>query len=218
MLDGGALRGVAYVASRVGSLDAPLALGLVEQTVAPFGLAIQRENDRTDATYDGLTGLLAPRAFRLALREELERARGRGGRVLSLWFVDTDRFKCVNDQRGHAAGDGVLQQMAELLRAGTVTGIDQVARNGGDEFCALVHDTQKTHAIERAQAFCEAVRRHDFGAGIRVTASVGVASCPLDADAANGLLELADAAMYHSKREGRDRVSFVLDGAFAVYR
>jgi len=63
------------------------------------------------------------------------------------------------------------------------------------------------------------VRRHDFGIPMQITASVGVASFPYDARDANELLEVADAAMYHSKRSGRDRVSFAVNGAaFAVYR
>ncbi|HTC29161.1 MAG TPA: GGDEF domain-containing protein, partial [Candidatus Acidoferrum sp.] len=174
---------------------------------------------RADATYDGLTGLLTPRAFRTRLRDEIASARFGAHKVLTLWFVDTDRFKAVNDTHGHAAGDAVLQAMAELLRAQGVPEVDVAGRNGGDEFCALIHDAQKTVAIERAQSFCEAVRRHEFGVPLRITASVGVASFPHDARDANELLEVADAAMYHSKRTGRDRVSFAVNGTtFAVFR
>ena len=139
--------------------------------------------------------------------------------MLTLWFVDTDHFKQVNDTYGHAAGDAVLQGMGQLLRAHTVADVDALARNGGDEFCAIVHDAQKTFAIERAQEFCDSVRAMDFGIPLRITASVGVASFPYDAADANELLEVADAAMYHSKRNGRDRVSFAVNGAqFSVYR
>jgi diguanylate cyclase (GGDEF)-like protein len=185
----------------------------------PYAIALERELARADATYDGLTGLLTPRALRNRLRDEIARARFGAAAVLTLWFIDTDRFKSVNDTLGHAAGDAVLQGMAELLRSQGVPEVDVAGRNGGDEFCALVHDAQKTVAIERAQAFCEAVRRHDFGIPMQITASVGVASFPHDARDANELLEVADAAMYHSKRTGRDRVSFAVNGAtFAVFR
>ena len=98
--------------------------------------------------------------------------------MLTLWFIDTDRFKTVNDTFGHAAGDAVLQGMAELLRVHGVPDVDVAGRNGGDEFCALIHDAQKTVAIERAQAFCDAVRRHDFGIALTITTSIGVASSP----------------------------------------
>jgi diguanylate cyclase (GGDEF)-like protein len=220
LLDGDALRAVIYAASCTSTFtDEELLVRAIEYGAAPYAIALEREAARADATYDGLTGLLTPRAFRAVLREELARARLRGHLPLTLWFVDTDRFKAVNDGFGHAAGDAVLQSIAALLRAHLVPEIDLAARNGGDEFCALLRDTQKTHAIERAQEFCDAVRRAAFGVPAQITASVGVASFPHDAGDANALLEAADAAMYHSKRFGRDRVSFAVDGAdFAVFR
>jgi diguanylate cyclase (GGDEF)-like protein len=100
----------------------------------------------------------------------------------------------------------------------TIPGVDVAARNGGDEFCAILHDVQKIAAIERAHKLCRAVREFDFGAGFPITASIGVAAFPYDAGSANELLEVADAAMYHSKRSGRDRVSFAVDrGTYAAY-
>jgi diguanylate cyclase (GGDEF)-like protein len=113
----------------------------------------------------------------------------------------------------------VLQRMASLLREHMLEGLDVPARNGGDEFCAMLRNVQKTAAIERAQRFCDAVRECDFGIGAEaITASVGVAAFPYDATDAGELLEAADAAMYHSKRSGRDRVSFAVEReAFAVY-
>lgn len=221
MTDGNGLRAVIYASScAVEDIDSEETIvRTIEYAASPYAIALERERARADATYDGLTGLLTPRAFRHRLRDEIARARFGAATVLTLWFIDTDRFKTVNDTFGHAAGDAVLQGMAEVLRAHGVPERDVAARNGGDEFCALIHDPQKTVAIERAQAFCEAVRRFDFGVGMQITASVGVASFPHDARDANELLELADGAMYHSKRTGRDRVSFAVNGAtFAVYR
>lgn len=219
MLDAGTLRGVVYVSSRERALVAHEA---IVQTIAyagaPYAVALEREADRAQATYDGLTGLLTPRAFRTLLFERINRSR-LSRDVVSLWFVDTDHFKGVNDTFGHAAGDIVLQGMADLLREHTVKDVDVVARNGGDEFCALVFDAQKSNAIERAQALCEAVRAHDFGVRAHVSASIGVASFPFDAASASELLEVADAAMYHSKRTGRDRVSYAVDGvSFNVFQ
>ena len=89
---------------------------------------------------------------------------------------------------------------------------------GGDEFCAVLRNVHKVAAIERAQRFCAGVRACRFGVDVAITASIGVAAYPYDAAEAGELLEAADAAMYHSKREGRDRVSFaVRRDAFAVY-
>jgi len=215
--DGDELLGVAYLASARSSIERPDALvEAVERAAPAYALALERARDRRSATFDGLTGLLTPHAFRARLRETIADARQR--EHLSLWFVDTDEFKCVNDTLGHGAGDAVLAQMAALLRAHTAEGVDVTARNGGDEFCALLRGTPKSLGIERAEAFRRAVAEHDFGIGRRLSASVGVASFPLDAQSASQLLERADAAMYHSKRTGRDRVSFSLaPDAFAAH-
>ena len=221
MADSNGLRAVIYASScAVEDLDGEETIvRTIEHAASPYVIALERELARADATYDGLTGLLTPRAFRNRLRDEISRTRFGAVSVLTLWFIDTDRFKTVNDTFGHAAGDAVLQAMAELLRSFGVPDVDVAGRNGGDEFCALIHDAQKTVAIERAQAFCDAVRRFDFGITMHITASIGVASFPYDARDANELLEVADAAMYHSKRTGRDRVSFAVNGAtFAVFR
>jgi diguanylate cyclase (GGDEF)-like protein len=220
MLDARGLLAVAYVSSsdpRAAIRADAIALA-VDCAAMPYALALEREADRADATYDGLTGVLTPRAFRRYLHEELAKASAPGGTIASLWFVDTDRFKSVNDRFGHPAGDAVLQTMAALLEASLVPDLDAAARNGGDEFCALIRSVGKSAAVERARAFCETVRSHDFGIPIRVTASVGVATFPFDAASSSELLEVADAAMYHSKREGRDRVSFAVErGRYAVF-
>lgn len=215
------VRAVVYVSSAGtnGPFDEDAIVRTIEHASAPWAIALEREADRSDATYDGLTGLLTPRAFRAKLQERMVRARFGRTQSLALWFVDTDRFKSVNDTYGHATGDAVLQRMADLLRVHLVAEVDSAGRNGGDEFCALLEGVQKIVAIERAQAFCAAVRAHDFGVPVRVTASVGVAAFPYDAQTSSELLEAADAAMYHSKRAGRDRVAFAVDReTFAVYR
>ncbi|MEO6914047.1 MAG: GGDEF domain-containing protein, partial [Candidatus Baltobacteraceae bacterium] len=143
----------------------------VEQAAAPYELALERERDRSNATYDSLTGLLTPRAFRTRLQDEIGAARLRASPTVSLWFIDTDHFKAVNDTFGHATGDRVLQRMSRILSAHTVAGVDIAARNGGDEFCAIVREAQKTVAIERAQHLCDAVRAHDFGIPLSLSAS-----------------------------------------------
>lgn len=197
--------------------NADTVVRLVEQARAPFALARERETDRARATYDGLTGLLTPRAFRTLLTSEFAAAQA-AGTPLCLWFIDTDHFKAVNDSRGHAAGDVVLQCMARLIGEHVRPGLDHVARNGGDEFCAILKSARKSEAIVRAQRLCDAVAAYDFEAGIRITASIGVASFPGDAAGAHDLLEVADAAMYHSKHGGRNCVSFARpDATFERY-
>jgi diguanylate cyclase (GGDEF)-like protein len=219
MIGGDGLAAVVYAATtqdRVAGTD--LIVRAVAQAASPYALAAEREADRRSATYDGLTGLYTPRAFRAKLQEELAVARLSRHASLALWFIDTDHFKRVNDSFGHAAGDVVLQRMANLLREHTVPDVDLPARNGGDEFCAIIRNVHKVSAIERAARFCRAVRECGFGVDVPITASIGVAAYPYDAAGPSELLEVADAAMYHSKRSGRDRVSFSVDGtSFAVF-
>jgi diguanylate cyclase (GGDEF)-like protein len=219
MLGAEGLTAVVYAASACECIaDPDGVVRAIVQAASPYALAADREADRAHATFDGLTGLFTPRAFRQKLQEEVAAARLNANASLALWFIDTDRFKHVNDTLGHGTGDAVLQQMARILEQHTVRGVDLPARNGGDEFCAIVRNAHKVAAIERAQRFCAAVRNADFGVPVRITASVGVSAYPYDATDASELLELADAAMYHSKHAGRDRVSFaVARGSFTVY-
>ncbi len=214
LCDGDAVLAVVHLGcARASISDADGLTRLVSRAAPAYALAVERARHVRDATFDGLTGLLAPQAFRNRLREAIDAADPRAH--LSLWFIDTDAFKVVNDTLGHAAGDAVLAQMADLLRANAVGGL--VARNGGDEFCALLSGVPKSNAIERAETFRAAVAAHDFSIGHSLSASVGVAAYPLDADSASMLLECADAAMYHSKQSGRNRVSYAVGpGSFAV--
>jgi diguanylate cyclase (GGDEF)-like protein len=142
-----------------------------------------------------------------------------------LLFIDIDRFKSWNDTFGHASGDALLRAIAAQLREAARDDDDLVARNGGDEFCLAFPAMDKAVAIERAVALCDAIARADrrplrpagATAEVAISASIGVAAYPADAGDASALLEAADAAMYASKRGGRDRVSYrTVGGAVAA--
>ena len=174
-----------------------------------IALARDRAYDRMSATYDGLTGLLTPRAFRAELGERLRQAPlVRSAPRIALVFLDTDRFKEWNDRYGHAAGDELLRRLAAMLRAHAQGPGDLVARNGGDEFCLVWADCEKSSAIVRAEALREAVAAAFAAEPIPITASIGVAAFPVDARTVEQLLEAADAAMYDAKRAGRNRIAF----------
>ncbi|MDB5095473.1 MAG: hypothetical protein JWO85_3574 [Candidatus Eremiobacteraeota bacterium] len=191
---------------------------VVDHASPAYLLAREREDDRRRAEYDGLTGLLTPRAFRQRLSLLVERARFAPLARLALVFVDTDRFKEWNDAYGHACGDALLREIAGVLRSIAAADRDLVARNGGDEFCIVFTETDKATAIERADLLrrriaaidCSALRPDGARGEVRITASLGVAALAADAAGASELLECADAAMYHTKQTGRDGVSYVL--------
>jgi len=218
-LDAG--RACVLVAAAQQPLDAAAVerlVALADQASPAYLIALDREHDRRSAEFDGLTGLLTPRAFRRRLNALVDRARFVGCARLALLFVDTDRFKQWNDRYGHAAGDTLLRELASVLRSATASEHDLVARNGGDEFCIVFTETDKATAIERAGELRRRIAALDLarlrppdapaGDEPRITASIGVAAFPVDACSANDLLERADAAMYHSKQSGRDGVSY----------
>ena len=191
---------------------------LADQASPAYLIALERERDRRSAEYDGLTGLLTPRAFRRRLNALVDRARFVSCARLALLFVDTDHFKHYNDRHGHAAGDALLRELAQVLRSAARSEHDLVARNGGDEFCLVFTETDKATAIERADELGRRIASLDLTRlrlnaspqddDLRITASIGVAAFPSDASTANDLLEHADAAMYHTKKTGRNGVSY----------
>jgi diguanylate cyclase (GGDEF)-like protein len=214
---------VLYVAApvRVDDDRVETIVTLAESAAFAYALAGEREADRRRAEYDALTGLLTPRAFRDRLAALLERARTAPLARIALLFVDTDGFKQWNDSYGHASGDALLRALARTLQRAAGGG-ELVARNGGDEFCVVFVDTEKSAAIARAEALRAAIAVLDVaplrpaGAApdVRVTASIGVAAYPADAANASELLERADAAMYATKRSGRNGVAYIaVDGS-----
>ena len=218
VLDAGR-RCVLYAASNAAAPAATVEriVQLVDGAAPAYRIALERAEDRARAQYDGLTGLLTPRAFRTRLGAMIERARFAPNGRVSVVFVDTDRFKQWNDNYGHASGDALLRELAALLRAAGNEPGDIVARNGGDEFCVVFADLEKSRAIERAERLRASIAHADFhglhtpassGEEVRISASIGVACFPVDAQSPETLLEKADEAMYHSKKTGRNGVSF----------
>jgi diguanylate cyclase (GGDEF)-like protein len=196
---------------RDGSLDPRLQealAGVADQA----GIALERaellEQVRHQALHDSLTDL--PNAS--LVRDRAERALAslsrHPGRRTGVLFIDLDRFKSVNDDHGHAAGDAVLREVAHRL-AGSVRAGDTVGRLGGDEFVVLLPDLSgpgNAYAVagkvlERLRVPIE-VESHPT----MVTASVGVAVAPDDGMDYEALLARADASMYRAKESGRNTV------------
>jgi diguanylate cyclase (GGDEF)-like protein len=158
------------------------------------------------AVTDGLTSLLNRRAFDERLAREIKSAT-RYKRPLSLLLLDVDHFKSYNDNYGHPAGDHLLKRLARLLKK-TVRDVDAPARYGGEEFAIILPDTTEAGALvlaERLRSSIEATMQIKRS----VTASFGVALLRSSTNNSASLIEAADAALYHSKEHGRNRVTHI---------
>jgi diguanylate cyclase (GGDEF)-like protein len=185
-------------ARRIAELEAALRITLTE-------------NRKLSAT-DDLTGTASRRFFAKNFPREVDRA-ARYGRPLSLILCDIDNFKNVNDTLGHCAGDDILSQFGPRLQQSLRAGIDWVARIGGEEFAIVLPETPYEAARTVARKLRADVSHSDFtvdGKTLKVTASFGLCGAdrvPIERRLAERLLKIADAALYRSKHDGRNRVT-----------
>ncbi|HEX3596768.1 MAG TPA: diguanylate cyclase [Polyangiaceae bacterium] len=166
------------------------------------------------AMTDALTGVYNRRRFGEMLRREWATAR-RYKHPLSLVLFDVDHFKAVNDGDGHAAGDEVLKNVAQIITT-AIREVDVCARYGGDEFVLLLPHTAAENAVTVADRIREKLaktRRTWSGAACNISLSAGAASSD-DATLTNPdeLMESADRALYEAKRDGRDRCVVAREG------
>ncbi len=160
------------------------------------------------AFVDDVTELYNARYLIQTADNEIQRA-DRYGNPLSVLFLDLDRFKRVNDEWGHLVGSETLRRLARLL-SGCVRQVDTLARYGGDEFTILLVDTDHNAAVHVAERIRRTVEEETFEVGpearLKLTVSVGVATCPDHATTREALLDTSDKAMYRAKSDGRNRV------------
>ncbi len=166
------------------------------------------------AHHDDLTRLVN----RLAFKERLERAimlAGNDRRGLALFYLDLDRFKLVNDQRGHRAGDALLVEAAQRMQA-TVRSVDTVARIGGDEFTIILPYLEEHDSAGRlSERLIESLNRPFVidNAPVTVGVSIGIAFFPQHAHATEALMLRADEALYAAKSAGRNTYRFAAEPA-----
>ncbi|MDR6291021.1 diguanylate cyclase (GGDEF)-like protein/PAS domain S-box-containing protein [Inquilinus ginsengisoli] len=161
------------------------------------------------ASHDSLTGLPNRMAFEHGLREAVEQVRRGEGREHVLCCIDLDRFKIVNDGAGHAAGDALLRDVANLLRR-RCRAEDLVARLGGDEFALLLRDCSVGDGVTAARQVIRAVAGLRFvwdDKSYHIGASIGLTVVAADGGRPDELMSQADIACYTAKTAGRGRVS-----------
>ncbi len=170
------------------------------------------------AITDGLTGLFNHRTGQEKLADQLRLAE-RYQRNLAVVMIDVDHFKSINDSYGHPCGDTVLKTLARIIRS-DCRDVDIPVRYGGEEFLLVLPEVNQ----EGALVVAERIRRHVAREVIKheeieitVTASLGVAAYPEDAEGAQALLDLADKALYMSKRLGRNQVHSAADLIFTDF-
>jgi len=175
---------------------------LYEQLCLGFENSLRYEGARGMMFTDDLTGLYNYRFLQSSLDQEVRRCERYGARF-SVVFIDLDHFKEVNDTFGHLVGSAALATVGTLLRK-CVREVDLLFRYGGDEFSALLLDTD----AEGARIVCERVRRtleqhrfeHSKDISFNLTATIGFATYPDDARGKEELMDMADRAMYRGKR------------------
>ena len=163
------------------------------------------------ATHDALTGIWNRRAILQALDRELNRAKRNtdSPEATSIVMLDLDRFKTINDQWGHLAGDKALKLTGELIRK-SIRSYDYVGRYGGEEFVVILPSTARDQVevvVERIRTNIEQNPLIFGGETIPLTASLGVATARNNFDTEQ-LVKQADEAMYHAKATGRNRVVY----------
>lgn len=184
---------------------------ITEQKRAEDQLRQSEERYRVLSITDGMTGLYNARHFAQRLREEMDRCE-RYRHSLSLMVLDVDNFKQFNDTWGHVQGDQVLIQLAECITA-CLRRTDQAFRYGGEEFVALLPETNLDEAEAAAERIRALFERCDVGtiSGTRIecTASIGVTAY-VPGETPRDFVARADSGTYEAKRQGKNRVIRIL--------
>jgi diguanylate cyclase (GGDEF)-like protein/PAS domain S-box-containing protein len=176
-------------------------------------VTLQKENEERIynlAHHDSLTNLYNRFSINSILQQAIISAE-RNKNIMSVLFIDMDRFKQINDTHGHKVGDVLLQQVASRLIGTCKRKNDYIARIGGDEFLIVLNDMQDVAFVALiAQAIVDVLSLPYFceGQELRSSPSVGIAVYPNDGQSAEELVKNADAAMYHAKENGRRNYRF----------
>lgn len=175
---------------------------ITEQKERELRLEENNQILREESTTDELTRIRNRRAIMEELESRIHEALN-NGTPLSIAMFDIDKFKNLNDTKGHTFGDKVIKEVANIA-AKIMRGLDSIGRYGGDEFLAIFPNTNN----ENASIVCERIRKcveeFDFGEGYKVTISGGVAR--YNRDGVTEFIDIADKKLYEAKNSGRNRI------------
>lgn len=174
----------------------------IEMAITIAGLF---EEVKAQAITDGLTGLYNRRYFEEYLKKEVTRAL-RQKQAFSVIGLDLDHLKQINDKYGHVFGDLAIKTVADVLKR-NARSIDTAARMGGEEFNLILPGVDSSGAMIAAERIRKALEEQELDTIGHITASIGVATFLEHSENIEEILELTDQAMYHSKRNGRNRVT-----------
>lgn len=166
-----------------------------------IGKSLQHDEAKTHALTDPMTGLPNARSLKIEFEKEVGRA-GRNGTSFQLLMLDLDRFKAVNDSFGHKVGDEMLREISKVIRL-QLRDYDFLARYGGDEFVALIPDTNAADVVDLCVRIEKAVGtfalHFDDGTFASVGVSLGASGYPENGDTFDQMIVAADKAMYDRK-------------------
>ncbi|MBI3929856.1 MAG: diguanylate cyclase [Armatimonadetes bacterium] len=206
--EGSLLRGLLALGWEGGRRVARRHLDILEPLSQLVAQNTERLHLYESTLHDEMTGLANRRCFEQRLSTEFRRA-SRYQQACSLVIFDIDNFKTVNDTYGHAQGDRVLVELAELVRRSLREGIDTASRTGGEEFSLILPATPLNLAVQTAERIRHKCERHRFSGFPRphpITLSMGVATYPDHAPDEAELVKTADEAQYRAKKSGKNRV------------
>ncbi len=184
----------------------PVNMELIAAMAKHIAIAFENARLYNIAITDELTMLFTQRHFRHVLEREFDNFE-RYGESLSLLMIDVDDFKPVNDTYGHIIGDAVLRGIADCVKD-SIRATDIAFRYGGEELAVILPATGVKGAMEVSERIRTAVKSSVFDEmrhRVRVTVSIGVSVCPLNASSMYGLKVTADEALYEAKKAGKDR-------------
>ncbi|MHC0037465.1 sensor domain-containing diguanylate cyclase [Pseudoneobacillus sp. C159] len=214
--------GILFLASKQKRAYEKSQLIIVDILCSHFAVAIENakhyQETKAHSERCALTKLYNYRYFERLVAEEYEKLEIGQRQTLSLVILDIDHFKVINDTYGHQSGNEILYELANRVKS-TVGNNGTVARFGGEEFVVLLPDMTKEDALEMAETIRQEIAYYPFilnehigedeiQLSVHITASIGVASAPADADDSMALIRHADRALYvGAKRAGRNRVA-----------